>query len=112
MNIWLDAISLAAGIPPATDHRRAHGATPHPAPARARRVAAAGRLVRRIVTDIGGAVPLHAFEGLGRWRRRNRAIKELGALNNHLLNDIGIDRNQIRETVDAMLQAETGVRTW
>jgi uncharacterized protein YjiS (DUF1127 family) len=56
-------------------------------------------------------VPLHAFEGLRRWRRRNRAINELGALNNRLLRDIGIDRNHIRETVDAMLQAETGARS-
>ncbi len=110
MNIWIDAISLAAGVPAATDHRPAHRVT-HPAPAKARRVAAAGRFARRIVTDIGGAVPLHAFEGLRRWRRRNRAIKELGALNNRLLRDIGIDRSHIQETVDAMFQAETGART-
>jgi len=111
MNIWLDAISLATGVPAATDHRPAHRAT-HPAPARARRSAAAGRFARRIVTDIGGGVPLRSFEGLRRWRRRSRAIKELGALNNRMLKDIGVDRNQIPETVDAMLQAETGVRTW
>ena len=110
MNIWFDALSLAAGVPAATDHRPAR-TTPQPAPARARRSAAAGRLARRILTDIGGAVPLRSFEGLRRWRRRSRAINELGALNNRLLRDIGIDRNQIRETVDAMLQAETGDRT-
>ncbi len=105
MNIWFDAFSLAAGVPAATDHRTAHRAP------RTRRVAAAGRLARRIVTDIGGAVQLRSFEGLRRWRRRRRAIAELGALNNRMLRDIGIDRNHIRETVDAMLRAETGVRT-
>ncbi len=110
MNIWFDALSLAAGVPTATDHRPAR-TTPQPAPARARRSAAAGRLARRILTDIGGAVPLHAFEGLRRWRRRNRAITELGAFNDHLLRDIGIDRNLIPGAVDAMLRAETGVRT-
>jgi uncharacterized protein YjiS (DUF1127 family) len=110
MNIWLDAISLAAGVPVATDHRPAR-TTPNPAP-RTRRAAAAGRLARRILADIGGAVPLHAFEGLRRWRRRSRAIKELGALNNRLLRDIGVDRSNIRETVDAVLRAETGGRTW
>ena len=110
MNIWLSAFSLAAGVPAATEHRPAH-TLPHPAPARTRRTAAAGRFARRFLTDVGGAVPLHAFEGLRRWRRRNRAITELGALNNRLLRDIGIDRNHIRETVDAMLQAERGART-
>ncbi len=105
MNIWFDALSLAAGVPAATDHRNPRRAS------RTRRVTAAGRFARRILADIGGAVPLHAFEGLRRWRRRNRAITELGALNNRLLRDIGIDRSHIQETVDAMLQAETGVRT-
>ena len=110
MNIWFNAFSLAAGVPAVTDPRPAH-TRPHPAPARTRRSTAAGRFVRRILTDIGGAVPLRAFEGLHRWRRRNRAISELGALNNRMLRDIGIDRNHIQETVDALLQAETGARS-
>jgi uncharacterized protein YjiS (DUF1127 family) len=109
MTIWFDTFSLVAGIPAATDHRPAHAA-PRPVPAKTRRTAAAAGFARRILTDIGGAVPLHAFEDLRRWRRRSRAITELGALNNHLLSDIGIDRNHIPETVDAMLQTEAGVR--
>ncbi len=84
---------------------------PQSAPARTRRAAAAREFTRRILTDVGGAVPLHAFDGLRRWRRRNRAITELGALNNRMLRDIGIDRSHIQETVDAMLQAETEART-
>jgi uncharacterized protein YjiS (DUF1127 family) len=110
MNIWFDALSLAAGVPAATDHRPAYR-TPQSAPARTRHAAAAREFTRRILTDVGGAVPLHAFDGLRRWRRRNRAIAELGALNNRMLRDIGIDRSHIQETVDAMLQAETEART-
>ena len=101
MNIWFDAFSLAAGIPVASDHRPVHRA-----PAKSRRPSTARRLARAIATDIRGAVPLHAFEGLRRWRRRGKAIAELSALNDHVLRDIGVSRGSIRELVDAKLQAQ------
>ena len=118
MTVMFDAIALAAGVAATPDHRSSHPAA-HRVPAKARRAGPVRRLVRSILADIGGAVPLHAplhaplqaFEGLRRWRRRSKAIAELGALNNHLLRDIGVSRGSIREVVDAMLQAETGVRT-
>ncbi len=64
----------------------------------------------------GGAL-LHAFEGLRRWRRksqaiayRRHAIAELEALDDRILEDIGVNRRSIRDLVDAQLQfeAETG----
>ena len=101
MTIWFDAIALAAGVPAATDHRPAQ-----PAPAKTRRAAAARRFARAIVTDIGGAVPLRAFEGLRRWHKRRKAIAELSALDDRMLKDIGVSRGAIRELVDAQLRFE------
>ncbi len=37
------------------------------------------------------------------WRQRRAAIAELSRLNDRLLNDIGIDRNEIRAVVNGML---------
>ncbi len=37
------------------------------------------------------------------WRQRRAAIAELSRLNDHLLKDIGIDRNEIRAVVNGML---------
>ncbi len=66
------------------------------------------------MTEIRGAVPLRAFEGLRRWRRksefaasRRRAIAELDALDDRTLQDIGVNRRAIPELVDAQLRAET-----
>ncbi len=36
------------------------------------------------------------------WHTRHAAIAELSRLNDHLLNDIGIDRSEIRAVVDEM----------
>jgi uncharacterized protein YjiS (DUF1127 family) len=105
MTIWFDAIALAAGVPPASDHRPAH-----PAPAKARRAGATGRLAREILSDIRGAVPLHGFAGLRRWHRRRKAIAELGALDDRMLKDIGIGRGDIRGLVDAQLGHEAEAR--
>ncbi len=65
------------------------------------------------MTDIRGAVVPRAFEGLRRWRRRDKAvadrrkaIAELDALDDRTLQDIGVDRRSIPELVDAQLQAE------
>ncbi len=43
-----------------------------------------------------------------KWHKRNKAIRELSALSDHLLKDIGISRSEIRGVVfdvDAMLTA-------
>ncbi len=108
MTIWFDAISLAAGVPAATDHRPVH-----PASAKTRRAGPARRFVHHLLTDIGGAVPLRALEGLRRWHQRRKAIAELQTLDDRMLKDIGVSRGAIRELVDAQLRqtAATGAET-
>ena len=103
MNIWFDAIARAGGID-ATPNQ----AISHARPRKARRSRAEPGLARRLVTDIGGAVPLRAFQALRHWRRRGRAIGELGALDNRTLKDIGVSRGSIRELVDAQLKLDAG----
>ncbi len=103
MTIWFDAISLAAGLPAVPDHRPAH-----PAPAKTRRAGPARRFARHLLTDIGGAVPLRALEGLRHWHNRRKAIAELGALDDRMLKDIGVSRGSIRELVDAQLRQRAG----
>ena len=56
-----------------------------------------------------------AFESLRRWRNksqmnayRRHAIAELDALDDRILQDIGIDRRSIPELVDAQLQDDAG----
>ncbi len=105
MTIWFDAISLAAGVPAVPDHRPAQRSARR-APAKARRSGPARRFARDILTDIRGAVPLRALEGLRHWHRRRKAIAELGALNDRMLKDIGVSRGTIRELVDAQLRFE------
>ena len=104
MTIIFDAIALAAGVAATPDHRPRH-----PAPARTRRTAAARRLLRNVLSDIGGAVPLHGFETLRRWQKRRKAVAELSVLGDHILRDIGISRGSIREAVDAQLRSQAGV---
>ena len=65
------------------------------------------------MTDIGGGRRLRAFEGLRRWRRKSKAIAyrrhaiaELDALDDRILQDIGVNRRSIPELVDAQLQDE------
>jgi uncharacterized protein YjiS (DUF1127 family) len=60
-------------------------------------------------------LPLGAFEGLRRWRyrrqataHRRNAIAELEALDDRVLQDIGVNRCSIPDLVDAKLQAEAG----
>ncbi len=101
MTVLFDAIALAAGVAAPIDHRPAH-----PTSATARRAGPAGRFARHVLTDIRGAVPLHAFEGLRRWHKRRKAIAELSTLDDRMLRDIGISRGEIREVVDAQLRHE------
>ena len=103
MTVMFDAIALAAGVAATPDHRPAHPAA-HRVPAKTRRAGPAGRFVRHVLSDIRGAVPLHAFKGLRRWQKRRKAIAELSALDNRMLRDIGISRGEIRDLVEAQLR--------
>ena len=65
------------------------------------------------MTDFRGWAPLHAVESLRHWRRkrwasayRRHAIAELNALDDRILQDIGVNRRAIPELVDAQLQNE------
>ncbi len=103
MTVLFDGIALAAGVTATPDHRPARPAS-HRAPAKPRRAGPARRFVRQVLADIGGAVPLHAFEDLRRWQKRRKAISELGALDDRMLKDIGVSRGSIRELVEAQLR--------
>lgn len=48
--------------------------------------------------------------GVRRWHDRRVATRELEALNDHFLRDIGIERHQIRQTVAQAQGAEPGRR--
>ncbi len=67
------------------------------------------------MTDILSGLRLGAFEGLRRWRcrrqaiaHRRNAIAELDALDDRVLQDIGVNRRSIPDLVDAKLQAGAG----
>ncbi len=105
MTVLFDAIALAAGVAATPDHRPAH-----PSSAKSRRPGPAGRFLRDVLTDIRGAVPLHAFEDLRRWHKRRKAIAELSTLDDRMLKDIGISRGSIRDVVDSQLRFQTGAR--
>ncbi len=53
-----------------------------------------------------------ALDSIKRWRRRNRAIRELRAMGRWRLADLGLSGDQIPAFVDAMLerQAYSGAR--
>ncbi len=53
------------------------------------------------VANFAGAIA----GAITKWHKRNKAIRELSALSDHLLKDIGISRSEIRAVVDAMLTA-------
>ena len=105
MNIWFNAIARAGGIevPPDTGSNlarasKAHGNRP--------------TLARRVFADIGGGASLQALESrvlrlgqaLNTWRRRSTAVRELSALSDHTLKDIGLHRGEIRSVVHEMIR--------
>ena len=47
-----------------------------------------------------------ALNSLKRWRRRNRAIRELRAMDRWRLADLGLSRDQIPAFVDALLERQ------
>jgi uncharacterized protein YjiS (DUF1127 family) len=53
------------------------------------------------VANFAGAIA----GAITKWYKRNKAIRELSALSDHQLKDIGISRGEIRADVDAMLTA-------
>jgi uncharacterized protein YjiS (DUF1127 family) len=59
----------------------------------------------RLVNGLGSAVR-RSVGVISRWRQRRTAIRELQALSDHQLTDIGLDRSQIVSTVEEMI--ETG----
>ncbi len=63
----------------------------------------ASRLVNGLVWAVRRSVG-----GISRWRHRRTAIRELQALSEHYLTDIGLERSQIVSTVDEII--ETGGR--
>lgn len=42
---------------------------------------------------------------ISRWRRRRVAIRQLQALNDHYLADLGLDRSQLAAGVEAIVEA-------
>ena len=63
--------------------------------------------------DSGVPAPIAGLQSLfrrsviavSRWRQRRAAIRQLQALNDHYLADIGLERDQIVPTLDALIEA-------
>lgn len=62
----------------------------------------------RLVNGLESAVR-RSIGAISRWRQRRTAIRELQALSDHHLTDIGLDRSQIVTTVEEII--ETGGQT-
>ncbi len=111
MNIWFNAIAGAGGIEVAqgTDSNLAG-----PSKAYANRPT----LARRVLANIGGGASLHALESrvsrlgqtLSVWRRRRATVRELSVLSDHMLQDIGLHRGEIRSVVEELLGPESPSR--
>ena len=111
MDIWLNAIARAGGIEiaPGTGSTPAAASKAHGNRA---------TLVRRVLADIGGGASLHALESrvsrlgqtLNTWRRRRAAVRELSVLSDHMLQDIGLHRGEIRSVVEELLGSESPSR--
>ncbi len=64
------------------------------------------KAVNAILDGVGSVT-----DALRAWRQRRAAIAELSRLDDRLLNDIGIDRNEIRTVVNGML-SRSSARTY
>ena len=56
----------------------------------------------RLVNGLESAVR-RSVGGISRWRQRRTAIRELRALSDHHLTDIGLDHSQIVSTVEEII---------
>ncbi len=63
-----------------------------------------------VVRKINGWVG-RGFSALGRVSARNVALRELHALDDRMLQDIGLRRDQVRTTVDAMFRGDAVAET-
>ncbi len=87
--------------------QRAHDARARALPDVARSV---GRLLYRLARGTATALG-RSWRAYARWRKHQRAMAQLAALDNHMLKDIGIDRSEIEAAVrgrdaDDMLQRQ------
>ena len=48
-----------------------------------------------------------AWNWIDRWHARDKSIRELSRLDDHMLKDIGLHRGEIREVVESMLNASS-----
>lgn len=56
----------------------------------------------RLIKGVESAIR-RCVGGVSRWRRRRTAIRELQALSDHYLTDVGLERSQIVSTVEEMM---------
>ncbi len=114
MEFLFRGIARAGGIEVAPEQRIFH-----PSQTKASRNRTTPGLARRLVADIAGGTPLRGIEtGVSRLvegsraaHRRRAAIGELSALDDCILQDIGVNRRSIPELVDAQLRLEAEADT-
>ncbi len=97
----------SVGTDPALERRRFHEVIEHHAKTgRALRAQAGRQALRGLIRGIVGAVRQGA-EALQRWHRRRVGYRELMALDDRLLHDIGLHRAQIPAAVDGLWRNES-----
>ena len=97
----------SVGTDPALERRLFHEVIEHHAKTgRALHPQAVRQALRGLIRGIVGAVRQGA-EALQRWHRRRVTYRELMALNDRLLRDIGLRRDQIPAAVEGLLRNES-----
>ncbi len=98
----------SVGTDPDLERRLFHEVIEHYArTGRALRAQAVRQALRGLIRGIVDAVQ-QGTEALQRWHRRRVTYRELLALNDHLLHDIGLHRDQIPAAVEESLRNEPG----